>query len=170
MDNIVLFLSYQQLPPLGLEPLKSFLSWHSTLQGPLVQCFQNFRDKIQSGVVWSDRRGSQDIVKLTTDTKLVCALIEKNTFLHRSLIVKSQHKITELVATLNRKGTSLFASKLPRRRGKLPPNQPENSLMTSVSWQLRLLAKMLYAHKLSQGINRIWSHSLLSAKIEKCSN
>ena len=102
-----------------------------------------------------------------TDAKLVCALVEKRTFLHRSLIVKSQHKITELVATLNRKGTSLFASKLPRRRVKLQPNQPENSLMISVSWQLRLLAKMLYAHKLSQGINRIWSHSLLSAKIEK---
>ena len=45
--NTILFCSYQQLPCLCLEPMKDFLSWHGTLQGPsicLVHCFRNYRD------------------------------------------------------------------------------------------------------------------------------
>ena len=49
-----LFCSSQQLPRLRLGPLKGFLSWHGTLQGPstqLMRCFQNYRDtRTPSGV------------------------------------------------------------------------------------------------------------------------
>ena len=37
----------QQLPSLGLGPLKGFLSWPDALQGPLtclVRCFRNYRE------------------------------------------------------------------------------------------------------------------------------
>ena len=46
--NTVLFCSSWQLSRLCLGPLKSFLSWHDTLQGPstyLVRSFQNKRIK-----------------------------------------------------------------------------------------------------------------------------
>ena len=53
-EDFVLFRSFQQLPCLGLDNLKSFLSRHGTLQGPWSSfrtLLPNFRDtKRQSGV------------------------------------------------------------------------------------------------------------------------
>ena len=50
-----IFFSFQQLSCLWFRPLKSFLSWHGTLQGPsscLVRCFRNYKCTRKLSGVW----------------------------------------------------------------------------------------------------------------------
>ena len=45
-ENTFLFRPTQQLPCVGLRPLKNFFSWHDSLQGPptcFMCCFWNYR-------------------------------------------------------------------------------------------------------------------------------
>ena len=99
LGNTILFRSSQQLPRLRLGPSKGFLSWHGALLGPstrLVHCFRNYRDtRTPSGVARLARR-SQGTVNNNWRKPWLC-VCWKRTFLHRSLILKSQQNRIELV-------------------------------------------------------------------------
>ena len=83
--NTILFRSSQQLPRLRLGP--------STR---LVRCFRNYRDTRTPSGVGREARRSQDTVNNNWRKPWLC-VCRKRTFLHRSLIVKSQQKKIELV-------------------------------------------------------------------------
>ena len=74
--NKIFFL--QQLPILGLGPLKGFLSWHCALQGPLtglVRCFQKHRET-RPRQVCRKRRGGPRTLPSTIDANLDRAFVE----------------------------------------------------------------------------------------------
>ena len=97
--NTIIFPSIQQLPRLCLGPLKSFLSWHDALQGPLtclVHCFQNYIEtRTQSGTPRQAEK-PQGTFKNSWRKPWLCVRW-KRTCLQRSRIVKSQQNIIELV-------------------------------------------------------------------------
>ena len=64
----------------------------------LASCVASGTTEIQGHrQVWRTRRGGLRIPSLTAESNLDCAFVENATFLHRSLIVKSQQNKFELV-------------------------------------------------------------------------
>ena len=99
-DNIFTFCFSQQLPCLCLGSLKGFL-WadKAPFKGPwLASCVASWATEKPgySQVCRTRPRGPRTLSR-TSDAKLNCAFCWKRTFLHRSLIVKSQQSRIELV-------------------------------------------------------------------------
>ena len=93
--NNILLCSSQQLPRLCLVPLKDFLSWRGALQGSLCDA-SGTTEKQGHCQVCSARRGGPRTPSKNSWRKPWLGFCWKHTFLHRSLIFKSQQYRIEL--------------------------------------------------------------------------
>ena len=81
--------------------------------------------------MWRTRRGGLRILSLTAEANLDCAFVENTTFLHRSLIVKSQQNRIEIVTTPGHVQPEDSATQTRKaRRGFLEGEEKMNNKLT----------------------------------------